>query len=165
METPRWWMTCGLLAVWTLTGCGWSEPGEEASDTDSMAELDEPDRESATSAKLASSQGNKIETLELRLKVGDRFPLVKTVEQRLKQISAAGGPPVESSSLLTLTLAIDVEEISDGIKRLGVRYQRVRYEHDIAGEKLVFDSAVPQQSVPEAASVYHGLVDNGFRFC
>ena len=161
---PYWMTACGLLFVMSFSGCGWMNQEDDLATDDSMSEFDDSDEQPETGAKLTSAKNNKSETLELRLKVGDRFPLMKTVEQRLKQISKTGGPAIESTSMLTLTLAIDVEEISDGLKKLGVRYLRVRYEHDIAGEKLRYDSAVPETMIPEAAQVYHGLVDNGFSF-
>ncbi len=154
----------GLGFLWSLSGCGWSGKSTGESGTDeALSELKGSGGRS-TNAKLVSQKDSKTENLELRLQVGSRFPLIKTVEQRMTQRSGTGGPATESSSLLTMTLAIQVEAINDGIKQLGVRYQRVRYEHDIAGEKVRYDSAIPEKSIPEAAQVYHGLVDNGFSF-
>ncbi len=153
---------CGLLVG--LTGCGQKET--EVSDLDAeggVAELDASGN-STDQVTFASAKDLKSENLELRLKVGDRFPLIKTIEQRLKQISGKGGPPIESTSMLTMTLAIQVEDITDGVKRLGVRYQQVRYEHNIAGEKVRYDSGVPEKVIPEAAQVYQGMVNNGFSF-
>ncbi len=159
-----WVVLCGCGLLFGLAGCGQKEVAVSEFDAEEgVSELngssDSTDRVTLTSAKDLKS-----ETLELRLKVGDRFPLIKTVEQRLKQISGKGGAPIESTSMLTMTLAIQVEDITDGVKRLGVRYQQVRYEHDIAGEKVRYDSSVPERTLPEAAQVYQGLVDNGFAF-
>ena len=153
---------CGLFCG--LSGCGQKEI--EVSDfgaDEAVSELD-GSSDSTDRVSLASSKDLKTENLELRLKVGEQIPLIKTIEQRLKQISSQGGPPVESTSMLTMTLVIRVEDITDGIKRLGVKYQQVRYEHDIAGEKVRYDSAIPEKSIPEAAQAYQGLVDNGFSF-
>jgi len=155
----------GLALTWGLSGCGWKIPdAEDAVADQAMSELSGSGGRSTDGVMLASTKDLKTENLELRLQVGDRFPLIKTVEQRLKQLSATGGPVVESSSQLTMTLAIQVEEIRDEVKRLGVRYQRVRYEHDIAGEQVRYDSAIPEMSIPQPAQVFHGLVDNGFSF-
>lgn len=160
-RVARWVGVCGLLL--SLSGCGWF--GSETADSDSDEAIPElGDRAKASNVREASNKTLPTENLELRLKVGDRFPLIKTVEQRLRQFSPSGGRPIESSSKLTMTLAITVEAIDQGVKTLGVRYQRVRYEHDIAGEKVSYDSALFPKAIPEAAQVYHGLLDNGFSF-
>lgn len=160
-RVARWVGMCGLLL--SLSGCGWF--GSKNSDSDSDEAIPELG-EHAKPSKSREAENQKIatENLELRLKVGDRFPLIKTVEQRLRQQSPGGGSPVASSSKLEMTLAITVEGIDQGVKTLGVRYQRVRYEHDIAGEKVSYDSALFPKKVPDAAQVYHGLLDNGFSF-
>lgn len=159
-QVARWVGVCGLLL--SLSGCGWF--GSESADSGSDDAIPELGDRATTKARATASQEMTTENLELRLKVGDRFPLIKTVEQRLRQLSSAGGRPTESTSKLTMTLAITVEKIDQGVKTLGVRYQRVRYEHDIAGEKVNYDSALFPKTVPDAAQVYHGLLDNGFSF-
>lgn len=160
-RVARWVGMCGLLL--SLSGCGWF--GSKSSDSESdeaIPELGEHAKPSTN--REAANKTIATENLELRLKVGDRFPLIKTVEQRLRQQSPDGRPPIVSSSKLQMTLAIIVEDIDQGVKTLGVRYQRVRYEHDIAGEKVSYDSALLPKTVPNAAQVYHGLLDNGFSF-
>ena len=147
-----------------LVGCGSRSAPEGESNDSAIAELGESGKQSPDGVAAKSVKDSRFENLELRLKVGDRFPLMKTIEQRLIQTSANGGRPIESNSKLTLKLAIQVESIEDGVKRLGVRYQQVRYEHDVAGERVRYDSVVPEKVIPEAARVYQGLVDNGFSF-
>jgi hypothetical protein len=156
------WIGVGGLLL-SLSGCGWfgTENSEKDSD-DAIPELGERTK-SAKSLETAKKE-LPADNLEFRLKVGTRFPLFKTVEQRLRQLSPDGGPPIDSSSLLTMKLFVTVEGIEQGVKRLGVRYQQVRYEHDIAGEKVSYDSALFPKTIPEAAWAYHGLVDNGFSF-
>jgi hypothetical protein len=102
--------------------------------------------------------------LTLHLHVGDRFPLQKTVEQTLTQQTPTG--PAVSRSKLELLLAIQVEEIREGHKRLGVRYHRARYEQDIAGEQSQYnsDARTPAESLPPELQLYAGLIDNGFSF-
>ena len=160
-RVTSWVGLCGLLL--SLSGCGWfgSEKAGSSSD-DAIPELGE--RTQSPKSRESANRVLPTEHLELRLKVGDRFPLMKTVEQRLRQRSPNGGSPTESTSTLTMTLAITVENIDQGVKTLGVRYQRVRYDHDIAGEKVSYDSALFPKTVPDAAQVYHGLLDNGFSF-
>lgn len=134
----RWVGLCGLLL--SLSGCGWF--GSKNSDSNSDEAIPElGERAKPSTNREAANKTLATENLELRLQVGDRFPLIKTVEQRLRQQSPDGGPPIVSSSKLVMTLAIIVEDIDQGAKTLGVRYQRVRYEHDIAGEKVSYDSA------------------------
>lgn len=156
-----WVGMCGLLL--SLPGCGWIDSKNADSDADeAIPELGE--RAKPSTNREVANKTIATENLELRLKVGDRFPLIKTVEQRLRQQSPDGRPPIVSSSKLQMTLSIIVEDIDQGVKTLGVRYQRVRYEHDIAGEKVSYDSALLPKTVPDAAQVYHGLLDNGFSF-
>ncbi len=160
-RVARWFGVCGLIL--SLSGCGWF--GGEKADSDSDEAIPElGEREKSQKSRELAKKEIPADNLEFRLKVGTRFPLFKTVEQRLRQLSPNGGRTIESTSHLTMKLAITVEAIEQGVKRLGVRYQQVRYEHDIAGEKVSYDSALLPKTIPDAAWVYHGLVDNGFSF-
>jgi hypothetical protein len=100
--------------------------------------------------------------LSFALKVGDRFPLLKTIEQTLVQESSVG--PVTSRSNLTLMFAITVDEEDVGRRRLGVRYQRVKYTQEILGEVIEYDSQTNPEYVPDTLQVYHGLAGNSFSF-
>lgn len=100
--------------------------------------------------------------LSFSLKVGDRFPLLKTIEQTLVQQSSVG--PVTSRSNLTLMFAITVDEEDAGRRRLGVRYQRVKYSQEVLGEITEYDSNIPVEFVPDSLQVYHGLAGNSFGF-
>lgn len=145
--TRRSVLGAGIAAL--LGGCGWSGDAE-----DDSAEAPVPKAETAPVAQL--------ERLELRLHPGDRFPLMKTVVQELQQSSVLG--PATSQTRLELLLTLTVEEIAADRKRLGVRYNRVRYSQDVAGAKLDYDSAATRGAIPKAALPYHGLVGNGFSF-
>ena len=100
--------------------------------------------------------------LSFSLKVGDRFPLLKTIEQTLVQQSSVG--PVTSRSNLTLMFAITVDDEDVGRRKLGVRYQRVKYRQEILGEVVEYDSQTNPEYVPDRLQVYHGLAGNSFSF-
>ena len=100
--------------------------------------------------------------LKFTLNVGDRFPLLKTIEQTLVQESSVG--PVTSRSNLTLMFAITVDEEDTGTRKLGVRYQRVKYRQEILGELTEYDSQTNPTHVPDSLQVYHGLAGNSFSF-
>jgi hypothetical protein len=114
--------------------------------------------------------------LELQLKPGDRFPLLKTVEHTLRQPSE-GGWSISTSSLEML-LSITVQEIRPpvgrgsrfddpraGEKRLEVQYHRIRFSQQLPGNDcLEYDSDSPVLPIPLAAVGYHGLKDNRFEF-
>lgn len=100
--------------------------------------------------------------LQLHLKTGDVFPLVKTVHETVTQ--KTGNGPLRSETMVQLVLAIRVEQVDGDRKRLHVDYRRVRYEQDLAGEVLKYDSAHPPRVLPLEVQAYHGLVDNGFDF-
>jgi Family of unknown function (DUF6263) len=100
--------------------------------------------------------------LQLHLKAGDVFPLVKTIHETVTQKSATG--PLSSETTLQLVLAIRVKEVQGNRKRLRVDYRRVYYRRDLAGDALEYDSAHPPRVLPAEVQAYHGLVDNGFDF-
>ncbi len=125
----------------------------------------------ATRAVSKSSGANKHprsntapvgEKLELRLSEGDRFPLVKTIEQTLVQKSDV--VPALAHTRLELTLIITVEEVKSDAIRLAVQYSRVSYQHDVNGQRLNYDSASHQGVVPWDAIPYAGMINNGFSF-
>jgi hypothetical protein len=101
--------------------------------------------------------------LKLSLQIGARFPIQKTITQTLVQKSADGAETT-TKSILSMLFAIVVEAEEDGLKLMNVRYQRVRYAHEMLGERVEYDSANLPAVIPQAAQVYHGLVNNGFSF-
>ncbi|NQV26379.1 MAG: hypothetical protein HQ518_18650 [Rhodopirellula sp.] len=121
-----------------------------------------PQVKSSSETAIAGSAEVAEGDLSFSLTVGDRFPLLKTIEQTLVQESSAG--PVTSRSNLTLMFAITVDEEDAGRRRLGVRYQRVKYTQEILGEITEYDSQTNPEHVPDSLQVYHGLAGNGFSF-
>ena len=176
-RTPKQSMVCMALFLTVavgLSGCGQDsvsnllgggdvpeipvDPnGDDPFLTGTVTKLNTSDEATdAASAELAEGE------LSFSLKVGDRFPLLKTIEQTLVQQSSVG--PVTSRSNLTLMFAITVDEEDTGRRRLGVRYQRVKYSQEILGEITEYDSQLPPEYVPESLQVYHGLGGNSFSF-
>ena len=144
-----------------------SNASRESSTADDVADSDSDDVRivSDSSERRASTSSVRApvgEKLELRLKQGDRFPLVKTVEQRLEQKSDV--VPARARTKLELTLIITVEDVKSDAIRLGVQYSRVVYQHDINGQQLSYDSASHRGAVPWDAIPYAGMVNNGFSF-
>ncbi|MBI1347470.1 hypothetical protein GC163_14420 [bacterium] len=170
----------GFLVCSTLLGCEKLPWGQSTSSTDDefgdFADFDsekETDREetAATDAPAyGQNDGNSAgmlslpsaADLSLQLPVGARFPLVKTIEQRLTQQLSTG--PVVGQSKLELQLSLLVEEQQAARRRIGVRYHRVRYWQDLGGEVVNYDSAAPPAITPPAALSYAGLKDNTFSF-
>lgn len=177
--------SAGLL----MTGCGATEPASADADTALIDELLNSDVDSAVKLKepaepiytednqrdntqmvsrtrsadrrsdQTSARGDR---LELRLQKGDRFPLVKTVHQTLNQRSELA--PALAETQLELTLIITVEEVRHDAILLGVRYSRVNYAHDVAGQRLSYDSSTHQGAIPWDALPYAGMINNGFAF-
>ncbi len=168
------------------TGCGSSEPAASGTDAAMIDELlnsnGDPQQDPAEPGQSSDSRSNSTRSvsrslssdgngsgrtargdrLELRLREGDRFPLVKTIEQTLHQKSDVA--PAFAFTRLELTLAITVEKVTADAILLGVRYSRVLYEHDVAGQRLAFDSSSHQGAVPWDAIPYAGMIGNGFSF-
>ncbi|MGH7127840.1 MAG: DUF6263 family protein [Planctomycetaceae bacterium] len=146
-------IVAGIAAV-----AGWWRNDEQAADTDPQVPTTQITTAPVTAAPLPQAA-----PLQLNLKVGDRFPLLKTVEQTLSQSSHEG--LTKSGSRVELLLEIQVDEVhADGRKLLSVRYHRVRYSQDVAGRKVDYRSDDPAQAVPAEALPYHGLIGNGFSF-
>jgi hypothetical protein len=109
--------------------------------------------------RVATARG---ERLELRLHAGDRFPLLKTVEQTLIQKSEQF--PAVAQTKLSLMMALQVEQVTDSAILLSVNYNRITYAHDLNGQRLEYDSAVHQNNVPHDVLPYAGMINNGFSF-
>ena len=168
-------MTLVLTVALGLSGCGQVSVdgllggGDDVPEIPIAADGNDPFLNGADSRLVTPNEvadGTTLETeegdLSFSLKVGDRFPLLKTIEQTLVQQSSVG--PVTSRSNLTLMFAITVNEEDAGRRRLGVRYQRVKYSQEILGEITEYDSQTPPDYVPESLQVYHGLGGNSFSF-
>ncbi len=180
----RVFLGCFLSA---LAGCGSTEPAVTQSEDELMNELlgteTDAHKDSSESEKSddsfemtertvsrsqrgdtrkSRSQHALGDRLELRLREGDRFPLVKTVEQTLVQKSDSS--PALAHTKLDLTLAITVEQVQADAILLGVRYSRIAYAHDVNGQRLSYDSSNHQGAVPWDAIPYAGMVGNGFSF-
>lgn len=145
-----------LICLVICQGCGWfgGDDAEESSPTvEAAAEAPPP----------TAVDPQPTARLQLDLKPQDRFPLLKTVTQRLEQNLPAGVSVSESE--LSLLMAITVEQVTaDGRTLLRVDYDKVRYRRDFGGKQLVYDSTSPPDVVPAEALPYQGLVGNGFAF-
>jgi hypothetical protein len=154
-----------------LSGCGWwgtqtdRDVEEDVSDA-----IDEPAPFDAVSSPPASPTRP-----DPGLKVGDRFPLLKTVKQTLQQPSQQGW--AVSRSILETLMTVSVEEIHrvdgqhpeldprSGQKRLLVKFERIRFSQELPGQPRVdYDSTAPAGPLPPAALAYHGLKDNSLGF-
>lgn len=165
----RWLPGVALLGLACLgfTGCDKLPFGQTAATSeldDEFADLDAPagDDPQAASEAPATDLTAAPQDFAIKLEVGQRFPLVKAIEQRLSQQLSSG--PVVGHSRLELTLSLQVEEVRGGHRRLGVRYHRVRYAQDLGGQYVEYDSSQPRGAIPAAALPYSGLKDNGFSF-
>ncbi|MCA9051781.1 MAG: hypothetical protein KDA89_23750 [Planctomycetaceae bacterium] len=152
-----------------LAGCG---QGGSADSADASADdvlMDELFREAEQNGQSADKTGAVPvaksapgQRLELRLQSGDRFPLVKTIQQSLvqkpEQFAAA------AQTMLELHMVILVEDTRPDAILMNVTYKRVVYEHDVNGHRMEFDSDQHQNAVPEEILPYAGMVNNGFSF-
>jgi hypothetical protein len=146
-----------------VCGCGRGEVEEGAPALPAWLTEDEDAPAEDTNPSTPSGQASDPGTLPLTLHPGDRFPLRKVVQQELTQASLDGVPQI-SRSHLELVLAITVDEVRPDRKRLSVRYEHVKYSHEVAGEFVAYDSAAPPAQIPPSVLAYHCLVNNGFAF-
>lgn len=145
--------------VISLPGCSYFQSAESEEDGE-FADFDRDEKSDSAEEDLARDP--KSGELELKLNVGDRFPLQKRIDQRLTQGTSSTGMLV-NRSLVEMMLSLVVDEIQDGRKKLSVRYHRIQYSHDIAGRKVEYNSE-DGKPVPTEALAYAGLKDNGFSF-
>ena len=169
LAAMRWTtlLTIFGVAVFCFAGSGCSYFQSNATDDDiDLTEMDEPakaDADDEEPDEMPSSPPLKKAMVAARLKIGDRFPLLKTVEHRLTQIDNAGSHNSSSRAEIMMTLAIE-NILEDGRKQISARYQRIRYEQDIQGNRIVYSSEQPAEQVPPEALLYSGLINNGFSF-
>lgn len=162
MIRPQYYLFLTLALVLSFVGCG-------SDDTDAEMELpdwlSETDTDASESAEPPSPTAPALDraALKLNLNRGDRFPLRKVVEQQLTQSSLDGQPQI-SRSRLEMMLAITVDDVRDGRTLMRVKYDRVQYSHEVAGELLKYDSAAPPAQIPAPVLAYHGMVNDGFAF-
>ncbi|MFN0199712.1 MAG: DUF6263 family protein, partial [Planctomycetaceae bacterium] len=159
------WIHRGLLGLWLIVpGCGWlgGEAEEQAGNDVVIPGLDDinSDQDEAEGEPIPVAPEGR--NLALKLKVGDRFPLQKTVQQSVTQSSAEGN--LTSESLLEMMLEINVEEVQPDRTRMQVRYHRIRYYQNVDGERVVYDSEKDTHALDPSVAAYHGMVNNGFSF-
>ena len=174
MRRHGWSIAVAIIAA--VAGCG-TESGDPLgdleipdlpvaqSDSDGSTNVTSTAESAATpgeSATATEDPGPTEGNLEFSLRADDHFPLRKTIEQKLTQQTATG--PVTSSSTLSLLFAISVDEVENGRRKLLVRYQQVRYSHDILDDHVEYNSQAAPQFVPDSLQIYHGLAGNGFSF-
>jgi hypothetical protein len=160
-----------IVCLLALSGCGWWNGQADDLEEDPILTAEDPAAGDKGSASSAAPQ----QKLELNLKPGDRFPLMKTVEHTLRQPAPEGW--TISRSNLEMLLSVTVNEIREpnrgqqpadpraGQKKLLVQYHRVRFSQELPGRnKVDYDSDAPAFPIPLAAQGYHGLKDNGFEF-
>ncbi len=192
MAVSKYTILFTVLSLSAAIGCGNSEPANTDSDdfmSDMLGpdvespDLSETDDQFASGAEGSASEEQRMRTvsktsqpsqlksqrpqpvgekLELHLLHGDRFPLVKTVEQTLIQKSDIS--PAMARTKLELTMIITVEDVKADAILLGVIYSRVAYQHDINGQLLSYDSGSHQGEIPWDVIPYAGMVNNGFSF-
>ena len=165
-----WAVLTAMLSVSLLAGC---QQADDADDVE-IPDFSVKKAPAGEAGKIEQASRSEIEQVAARsgppragqlafaLKQGDRFPLQKTIEQTLAQQTKEG--PTRHLSKLTMMFAITVDQEVAGKRLLTVRYQRVRYGHDLMGDIVEYDSQKPSEQIPEAALLYHGMVGHGFSF-
>lgn len=151
-----------------LPGCSNFQGGPADTD-DLLSELEDldaggnaPSATSAPAANVAAPPPTN-PSAPPRWRIGDRFPLEKTVFQKLTQVGI--GAPAAGNERLQLLLSLTVEEATADKARFGVRYHRVRLVRELAGETFDYDSGAAGATPPAAALAYAGMINDGFSFC
>lgn len=115
---------------------------------------------SVPASPVAHAAPADLVNLELRVERGERFPLIKTVEQQLVQSTQTAA--ASAVTRLQLSLTLTVAESTPDSTVFEVRYTRVHYAHNVDGTYSVYDSSSPGGAIPYDAVPYAGLVGNGY---
>ena len=172
----RRFVSVGLLLCAVLTapaGCGQSD--SDADDENAVVPEDpEPPVADAASPSVPPALAPVPLASAPPATPAERFPLIKNIEQTLRQ----PGPQdwAVSRSSLELSLSVTVEDarsttgridrsLPAGARRMHVQFDRVRFAQEIPGQpRSEYDSSAAGALVPPAAWGYAGLKDNGFDF-
>lgn len=156
-RSGRWWsVSLWLVITSLLSACSKDKTATETANVEGEAAL--------TTAKAPAIEAPN---LALRLNVGDKFPLQKTVTTTLIQPGDQGmeRSTAQKEFLLTITVeAMPDEGARAGQKQMGVRFHAVRFARELNGKKLEYDSRKAREPIPLAVQPYHGLVGNSFSF-
>lgn len=98
-------------------------------------------------------------SLTLKVAQGDRFSLVRSVSQTLRQKVLPQA--VLAINDLQLSFDLAVKEVRADSITMNVVYRRVVYEHNIEGQQLSWDSASGRPA-PMAVASYAAMVNQGF---
>lgn len=149
-------ISCGiLLCVVISSGC------QRSDDTQRLADAGNESSPASTAAiPVAQAAPADLVDLQLRVEQGDRFPLIKTVEQQVVQSSQAA--TANAVTRLQLSLTLTVVESDPESTVFDVRYTRVHYAHNVNGQHTVYDSGTPGTAIPYDAVPYAGLIGQGY---
>ena len=179
LATVRWITLTLMITMMCLSCCGCGNfqsalvddeadvadldyEGDENLSEESDEEIAENKSETDTKPTFAARTPSTFEK-HVVLKVGDRFPFLKTMEHQLTQIDE--GVTQVSSSRTEIHFSLVVEIVAtDGRKRLLVEFQNVQHEQSLLNQRITYSSDKPNLPVPTAALLYAGLVNNGFSF-
>ena len=169
----RFRLLLGAAALVCLAACNSSKDSDSTAKDDNLPDwMQESDRTAKAEKKEKRPREEPRVSLELNLKVGERFGLRKGVDTTLQQSSPDGTAQVVVARIEML-LGLTVEDVSDKGTRLAVRYERVKFSQGSEGQRVEYDSATDQSrggglpsvaNVPPLARPYHNMVRDGFSF-
>jgi len=145
---------CVLVTILLTSGC------QQTEDSERLAADWAEEESGAAAIPVAQAEPADLLDLRLRLSVGDRFPLIKSVRQSVQQQSAVGAAQADTE--LELHLVLTVKEITETSVMLDVWYSRVKFTQDGQGRRTVYDSMQPPRRLPYAAVPFSGLTGNGY---
>lgn len=156
-----WMLSAFMISALILPGCEWGNSVPALTADDLLGVSSTAPTPKKSSSKTEDTRTAHADHLELKLKPGDRFPLLKTIDKEITQSSLSG--LTQGSEHLELMMAVSVEEEKNDMLKMRVSYTRVKYARDLNGKKIEFDSTTGQNAPPEARP-YQGMVGNSFSF-
>ncbi len=113
------------------------------------------------------NEAGKGERLALNLKTGERFPLIKEVVQTVYQSGQGGDRRSQSKLNIKIVLTMlehPVQGPHAGEYLFEVKYHGVKYEQNLLGKTLAYNSEDATGAVPAELQTYQNLIGNGFSF-
>ena len=146
---------CSLMvAIVVMAGC------QRTNAPATTSESGDNNADDQRAIPVAHAEPADLVDLRLKVQAGDRFPLIKTVEQSVSQQSSTD--TASAVTRLQLSLVLTVEEVIEDSIVFNVRYSRIHYAHNVDGHQSVYDSSSPTETIPVDAVPYAGLPGNDY---
>ena len=113
------------------------------------------------STRAAAGQDDKLE-LRLRLKPGESYKLLVTIDQRINQTTGANQQATEQMIAVGYTMAVEAVDAAGNMK-VATTYDSIHFRQKGPAGAVEYDSAKAPKQVPPPARAFAALAGLGFK--